>query len=166
MKNLWQGRARRMVNEHALRRLGLSALLLLATGLARAPRSAHAAVTLEAVGPTSAPVIERALVIHDASKGLQHLIEDFTFPAGSTQLGLLLPVPARPTVTKLGSSPFAKLATASAAAKAAQGGSGFGSSGPEGLGGGSAPAPTVDTAPEASQVGRLTTSVIAAIAIG
>lgn len=163
MTNHEQGRAERLRNRLPWRRLGLSALLgVLATSVVEAPRSARAAVTLEAVGPTSAPLIERALVIHDAHKGLEHLIEDFTFPAGNTQLGMLLPVPARPTVTKLGSSPFAKLAAASAAAKADQGGSGFGSSGPEGLGGGSAPALTVDTAPEASQVGQLTTSVIAA----
>lgn len=126
-----------------------------------ASRPAHAAVTLEAVGPTSPAVIERALVIHDAFKRSEHLIQEFTFPASSPQLGMLLPVPARPTVSKLQSSPFAKLAAASlAAAAAAEGGSGFGSSGPEGLTSGPKPEPIAPG--EGEQVGRLTTSVIAA----
>ncbi|HEX2873763.1 MAG TPA: DUF2330 domain-containing protein [Polyangiaceae bacterium] len=145
-----------------MRSHGLAALLgvLVMCGV-HAPRPTRAAVTLEAVGPASPAVIERALVIHDASKGLEHLIQEFTLPASSRPLGMLLPVPARPTVSKLQSTPFAKLAAASsAAAAAAEGGSGFGSSGPEGLTSGPKPEPTA--AGEGEQVGRLTTSVIAA----
>jgi hypothetical protein len=142
----------------------LAALLgVLFTCVVEAPSSASAAVTLEAVGPVSPALLERALVIHDSSKGLEHLIQDFTFPVSATQLGMLLPVPARPTVSKLPSSPFAKLASASAAAAAAaEGGSGFGSSGPEGLTSNARSAPSDPATPAADQVGRLTTSVIAA----
>lgn len=147
-----------------MRSHGLAVLLgALVTYGVDSPRSARAAVTLEAVGPASPAVVERALVIHDASKGLEHLIQEFTFPASSPQLGMLLPVPARPTVSKLQSSPFAKLGAASSvAAAAAEGGSGFGSSGPEGLTSGPKPAPGAAATEEGEQVGRLTTSVIAA----
>lgn len=135
---------------------------VLFTCVVEAPSSANAAVTLEAAGPASPAVVERALVIHDPSKGLEHLIQDFTFPVSAAQVGLLLPVPARPTVSKLPSSPFPKLTAASvAAAAAAEGGSGFGSSGPEGLTG-ARPAPGAAATHDGEQVGRLTTSVIAA----
>src|SRR6188768_3643228 len=108
------------------RRLGRRALLgVLAICVGEAPRPAQAAAAFDAAGSASAPVIERALVIHDASKGLEHLVEQFTFTAGDKPLFLLLPVPPRPTVSKLASAPFAQLASASAS------GSGFGSSGPE-----------------------------------
>lgn len=142
----------------------LAALLgVLFTCVVEAPRSANAAVTLEAAGPASSAVIERALVIHDAAKSLEHLVQEFTFSASSGQVGVLLPVPTRPTVSKLAASPFAKLAAASAsAAAAAEGGSGFGSSGPEGLTSGPRPEPNAAAPGEGEQVGRLTTSVIAA----
>lgn len=141
----------------------LAALLgVLFTCVVEAPSSANAAVVLEAVGPASSAVIERALVIHDASKSLEHLVQEFTFSASSGQVGLLLPVPARPTVSKLATSPFAKLAAASSATAAAEGGSGFGSSGPEGLTSGPRPEANAAATGEGEQVGRLTTSVIAA----
>lgn len=158
MANREQGRAARW--RAAWRRLGVGALLgVLTTSLVEAPRRAEAAVTLEAVGPVAPAALERALVIHDAYKGVECLVQDFTFPAGDAQLGMLLPVPARPTVSKLASSPFAKLAAASAALAPESAGSGFGSSGPEGLTRAATPAPS---APELVQVGKLTTSVIAA----
>ncbi len=136
-------------------------LVVLFASVIEAPSPADAAVTLEAVGAASPAAVERALVIHDPNKGVEHLIQDFTFPVGAAQLGLLLPVPARPTVSKLASSPFPKLAAASVAAAAnAEGGSGFGTSGPEGLTG-AQPAP-ITPAADVEQVGRLTTSVIAA----
>jgi len=134
------------------RRFGLSVVVgVFLTGVGEAPRPAQAAVTLEAARPTSTPMFERALVIHDAPKGLEHLVEEFTFAAGDQPLGLLLPVPARPTVSKLKSSPFAKLASASEAVT----GSGFGSSTPGRVSG----PPEV---PPPDQVGRVATSVIAA----
>jgi hypothetical protein len=136
-------------------RWGLSAVLgVLATCVGQAPRAVQAAAAYDTAGSASAPVIERALVIHDASKGLEHLVEEFTFAAGDKPLFLLLPVPTRPTVSKLASSPFAKLASASAS------GSGFGSTGPEQLGGRTS-GPSADAAPP-EQVGRLSTSVLSA----
>jgi hypothetical protein len=140
-------------------RWALAALLGgIVAGATDPSRVARAAEPLNVAGvadaPPAVPVIERALVIHDSSKGSEHLIEELTFAAGDKPLGLLLPVPARPTVAKLTSSPFAKLAAGATAAT----GSGFGSSGPDRLGG--APQPSADA--DAAQVGRLTTSVLSA----
>ena len=104
-----------------LRRLGLGALFgVLVTCWGESPRSARAALALDAAGSTTTPVIERALLIHDSSKSLEHWVEELTFPASNAPFGLLMPVPSRPTVSKLVSSPFAGLRAASSVANGAE----------------------------------------------
>lgn len=59
----------------------------------------------------SAPRIsrERALLVFDSSKGIEHFVREAVFKAGQEPFGFVVPTPSRPTVTALKGSPFAEL---------------------------------------------------------
>ncbi|HWZ90381.1 MAG TPA: hypothetical protein VNW92_16070, partial [Polyangiaceae bacterium] len=52
---------------------------------------------------------ERALLIFDSTKGVEHFIREAVFKAGAEPFGFVVPTPSRPTVSALHGSPFAEL---------------------------------------------------------
>ncbi len=52
---------------------------------------------------------ERALLVFDSTKRVEHFIREAVFKAGAEPFGFVVPTPSRPTVSALHGSPFAEL---------------------------------------------------------
>ncbi len=95
---------------YALRLLGLTVVLSLASSLLLMPCPARACATAWLPNKPDAIADETAIILWDAATKTQHFIRSASFRTGAPDFGFLVPTPTRPTLAEAGDEAFALLA--------------------------------------------------------
>ncbi len=82
---------------------------LIAAG-ASPPAAACGTFRARAAAATPSPERERVLVVFDPVARVEHLVREVTFRAGAEPFAFVIPVPARPELAEVATSPFERLA--------------------------------------------------------